>query len=249
MFGLGFGDTPLDAKYNVKTLGWWGMTETVSHPIIGNPVLPDRPMSMGRPAPEYEIVVVRDDGVTPVEFGESGQLKVRGVRGVSMFHSYLNQPDVTADSFDSDSWFITGDVVIGHEDGYLSFSHRSKDMIKVDGENVACSEVERVIIDSGLVNEAAVVGRPDPIRGEVAAAFVILREAGDDPASALMRIREHCIKFLASFKVPESIYQVALLPRAAINKVNKAELQRIVLPGVDLQMAERRWAQIAKSVE
>src|SRR4030088_3784931 len=94
------------------------MTETISHGIVGNPYTPDRPMSMGRPAPEYKIAVVRDDGVTPAEPEETGHLLVKGTPGLSLFAEYLNQPTATANSFDEAGWFRTGDRGTLSAEGY-----------------------------------------------------------------------------------------------------------------------------------
>src|SRR5260370_39324218 len=99
---------PFDGALGVKTIGWWGMTETISHPIVGNPYTPDRPMSMGRAAPEYQIAVVRDDGVTPVEAEEAGELLVRGASGLFLFAGDLHQPAATAEELDETGWFPNG---------------------------------------------------------------------------------------------------------------------------------------------
>jgi len=244
LFGTGLCDTPIDERYGVKTIGWWGMTETISHGVVGSPYTPDRPLSMGRPAPEYGIAVVRDDGVTPVEAGETGHLLVHGTRGLSLFVEYLNQPQATADSFDEWGWFRTGDLVTVHADGYLSFADRAKDMLKVGAENVAASEIERVILETGLVVEAAVVARPDDALDEVPVAFVVAREGG---AEAAERILASCAEKLADFKVPRAVYLLRELPRSTLNKVNKVELRNVAAPDADRASAERRWLVEARS--
>ena len=244
LFGSGVCDTPIDAALGVKTIGWWGMTETISHGIVGNPYTPDRPMSMGRAAPEYQIAVVRDDGVTPVEPEETGHLLVKGTPGLSLFAEYLNQPAATADSFDEGGWFRTGDRVTVHADGYLSFADRAKDMLKVGAENVAASEIERVIMETGLVAEVAVVGRPDDKLDEVPVAFVVPWEHRESLAED---VGAACAGRLADFKVPRAVYPVRDLPRSTLNKVNKAELRKIAHADADRSAAEVQWLSAATS--
>jgi crotonobetaine/carnitine-CoA ligase len=238
LFGTGWCDTPLDEKFGVKTIGWWGMTETISHGTVGNPFTPDRPLSMGRPAPEYGIAVVRDDGVTPVEPEETGDLLVRGVPGLSLFTEYLNQPQATADSFDERGWFRTGDLVKVHADGFLTFVDRAKDMLKVGAENVAASEIERVILATHRVREVAVVARPDDKLDEVPVAFVIAPDADEGLGDELIAA---CAASLADFKVPRAVYRVHDLPRSTLAKVNKVELRKVAEPDADRASAEQRW--------
>ena len=244
LFGCGVCDMPFDDALGVKTIGWWGMTETISHPIVGNPYTPDRPMSMGRPALEYRIAVVRDDGLTPVEPEETGHLLVKGTRGLSMFAEYLNQPTATAESFDERGWFRTGDRVTIHGDGYLSFADRAKDMLKVGAENVAASEIERVIMETGLVAEVAVVGRSDDKLDEVPVAFVVPRQHRD---SLVADVEAACAERLADFKMPRAVYDVRDLPRSTLNKVNKAELRTVAHAEADRSAAEVRWLAAAES--
>jgi len=215
-----------DAVFGVKTIGWWGMTETMTHGTVGSVHLPNRPMSMGRPAPEYGIVVERDDA-TPVEPGETGHLLVRGIAGLSLFHSYLHNPQATAESYDERGLFRTGDRVTLHADGFLQFADRDKDMLKVGGENVAASEIERVVMEVPGVREVAVVGKPHPMLDEVPVAFVIpdANELVALPDALQNAILEACRSRLASFKVPEDVRIVPDMPRATIEKVAKAVLR------------------------
>ncbi len=218
-------DAPFDARFGVKSVGWWGMTETITHPIVGSPHHADAPLSMGRPAPGYGIYVL-DEDMVPVKPGEVGDLYIRGVRGVSIFAEYAGDPDATANAFTSDGLFITGDRARLGENGYLYFADRSKDMLKVSGENVAASEVERVILETGLVAECAVVAKPDPMRGELPAAFVV-RAAGAE-GDIVEPILASCRKRLAHFKVPVEVRLVDELPRATLNKVAKNELRKLL---------------------
>jgi carnitine-CoA ligase len=244
LFGCGVYDMPFDRPLDVKTIGWWGVTETISRRIVGNPYTPDHPMSMGRTAPEYQIAVVRDDGVTPVEAEETGHLLVKGTRGLSPFAEYLNQPIATGDSFDEDDWFRAGDKVTVHVDGYLSFADLAKDMLKLGAENVAASEIERVIMETGLVAEVAVVARPDDKLNEVPVAFVVPWQRR---YSLVADVEAACAQLLADFKVPRAVYDVRDLPRSTQNKVKKAELRRVAHADADRSAAEERWPSAAES--
>ena len=224
LFGTGICDPPWQEHFGVKTIGWWGMTETITQAIVGDPYVPNRPLSMGKPAPEYGISVVRADGRTPVEPDETGQLLVKGERGLSLFAEYLNRPSETDSSFDERGWFSTGDLVMPHADGHLTFVDRVKDMLKIGAENVATSEIERVVAEVAGVLEVAVVGRPDPKLDEVPVAFIV---AGAEDPTLVERVRAACTQQLADFKVPVDIYEVGALPRSTINKVNKVELRGV----------------------
>ncbi len=229
LWGSAVSEPPTDALFRVKTIGWWGMTETITHGIVGSPHLPNRPLSIGRPAPEYGIAIVEDDAVPVrearhVETGGSGNLVILGIRGLSMFQEYLGNPQATAQSFDPDGWFRTGDRVVLLEDGAIQFGDRTKDMLKVGGENVAASEVERVILQVPGVRECAVVARRHRMLDEVPVAFVL--PAVPSPAGLRDRIASACVAQLADFKRPHEIRIVDELPRVTLEKVAKAELRR-----------------------
>lgn len=236
-FCMGVSDLGWDRRLGIKSLGVWGMTETISHPIVGDLHTPNRRWSIGRPAAEYEVAVVRDDG-TAVDHEETGRLLVRGVRGLSLFAEYLHDPSATAAAFDEHGWFDSGDLVTPHEDGHISFADRAKDMLKVGAENVAASEVERVIVAVDGVTEAAVVGRRHDHLDEVPVVFVV--GAAEDPTLA-ERVLEECREQLADFKVPRQVYLVAELPRSTLDKVNKGQLREVANGDVDSRDAERSW--------
>ena len=206
----------------MRTLGWYGMTETVSHPVMDEPANPGAPGCMGRPTPEYEVAVLRDDG-TPAEPGETGTIFVRGVRGVSLFSGYLHDQAATAATVDDQGWLRTGDLVTVQETGFLQFADRGKDMLKVGGDNVAASEIERVIIGVPGVMEVAVVGAPHPMLDEVPVAFVI---STDGSATVEADVLAACRTQLADFKVPRLVRLVDEMPRSALNKIAKAQLRQ-----------------------
>lgn len=224
-WGNGVCEPPTDALFGVKTIGWWGMTETMTHGVVGSAHLKDAPMSMGRPSPGYGIHVLADDGA-PVKPGETGDLYVEGRRGVSLFLEYAGDPAATAAAFREDGLFITGDRVRLGEDGFLYFADRGKDMLKVGGENVAASEIERVVASVAGVRECAVVGRRHPMLDEVPVAFVIPVDAAD--AGLPDRVLDACAATLAGFKRPHEVRLVAELPRATLEKIAKAELRALL---------------------
>jgi crotonobetaine/carnitine-CoA ligase len=200
------------------------MTETVSHPVVGGLLHPDRAGSMGRPASEYEVAVVDDDGA-PVEPGASGTLHVRGRRGISLFQEYLHDAEATARAFTGDGWFVTGDRVRLDPEGTLTFVERDKDVLKVGGENIGAPEIERVLLGAPGVREAAVVGRPDRMLGEVPVAFVTAA-----PGAALSpdELAQRCATMLAGFKRPREVRVVDELPRSTLDKVAKARLRDLL---------------------
>ncbi|HET6972224.1 MAG TPA: AMP-binding protein [Phenylobacterium sp.] len=224
-WGNGICEPASDAMFGVKTIGWWGMTETIAHGTVGSPHQPDAPMSMGRPSPGYGIHVLDSNG-QPVRPGEVGDLFVSGQPGVSLFLEYAGDPAATAAAFRPDGLFITGDRVRLGEDGFLYFADRAKDMLKVGGENVAASEIERVIGAVPGVSEVAVVGMRHPMLDEAPAAFVI--PAPGHGAGLEERIAAACADELAAFKRPHVIRIVESLPRSTLEKVAKAELRALL---------------------
>src|SRR5262249_43535385 len=146
--------------FGIPIIGWFGMTETIGLTLISmHDGLPGREMAMGMPAPEYQTEIRREDG-SHADFGESGMMWIKGVPGLSLFQEYLNNPEATAKAFDENGWFLTGDRVTAFPDGHIRFDGREKDMLRVGAENVAESEIERVIMGAGGVIEVAVVGKP-----------------------------------------------------------------------------------------
>ena len=217
------GCSPADAQhYGVTTRGHWGMTEMITLPILDDPSHPSPVGSIGRPASGVEVVIRRDDG-SVCTAGETGELFVRGIRGITIFKEYLNNPQGTANSFDADGWFITGDRVSIDAQGYLYFKDRKKDLLRVGGENVAASEIEALINQTGWVQECAVVGKKHAMLDEVPVAFV--KPADNAPASLKEKLIEHCKEHLADFKVIRDVYVVDDFPRASLQKIAKYKLR------------------------
>ena len=219
--------------FNVETIGWWGMTETLTQGIVTDVDHPGPQGTLGRVAPEYEIQLRREDG-SLASPGEKGLLFIRGVRGVSLFKEYYRNPEANEKAFDADGWFDTGDIVRTDEDGWLYFSDRDKDMLKVGAENVAASEIESVIMQTGVVDECAVVAQKHAMLDEVPVVFLIPNAAGlalsADEISA--KVIEHCQTNLADFKVVTAVHIVDELPRSTLEKIAKNEL-RARLPVIE----------------
>jgi crotonobetaine/carnitine-CoA ligase len=217
----------LEERYGVRLFSAWGMTEVVTHPIINEPAFPSDPRSIGRAAPEYGIKVVAPDG-TDAQLGTVGDLRVQGVRGLSLFAEYLSDPQATADAFDNAGYFDTGDRVTVLPSGAIQFASRAKDMLKVGGENVAAAEIERVLRGVPGVSEAAVVGRPDPILDEVPVAFLTLASEMNAQEVQIEAAR-HCARTLADFKIPRSIHVLDELPTVTMGKIAKGQLQKLAV--------------------
>ncbi|WP_296514863.1 AMP-binding protein [Rhodopseudomonas sp.] len=228
LWGTAFCEPAAFAAFGIKIVGWWGMTETITHGIIGEVDQPNIPMAIGRAATEYGIRVTDDDG-RPTAVGGTGNLLIKGVPGLSLFKEYLHNEAATRDSFDAHGYFITGDRVTLLERGFIKFGDRAKDMLKVGGENVAASEIEQVVATVAGVREAAVVAKKHPMLDEVPVVFVIPSAGVAAAAPDLQdRVIAACRGALADFKVPREIRLVDEMPRSTLEKVAKAELRKLL---------------------
>ncbi|MBP7063623.1 AMP-binding protein [Ferrovibrio sp.] len=228
-WGVAFSDPLVVNRFNIKPMSWWGMTETLTQGIIGYPHLPVAYGAIGRAAPEYSLRILNAEG-QPVQRGETGTIHIAGQRGVSLFQEYYRDPAATAAAFDSEGFFNTGDQVTLLDDGSLRFADRVKDMLKVGGENVAASEIERVIAAIPGVEEVAVVAQAHAMLDEVPVAFVRLGAALADVAhdAVAAMVTAQCRKLLADFKLPRAVYVVQEFPRANVDKIAKAKLKTIL---------------------
>lgn len=203
-------------RFKAPLLQIWGMTETMSLPLMQPLDLPRKPLSMGMPALGYEckIVDVRGQEVPP---GTVGELIVRGESGVSLMKGYFKNSQATAETI-RHGWLYSGDYAWMDEDGYFFFVDRKKDMIKRAGENVSASEVEETLRQHATVFDAAVVGVPDPVRDQAIKAYVILRPGAATTAGELI---EWCCARLSPFKVPELVEFRDAFPRTSVGKIQK----------------------------
>jgi acyl-CoA synthetase (AMP-forming)/AMP-acid ligase II len=196
----------------------YGLTETVSgDTFLDRDSIISKLGSVGRPCLYLELDIWHADGKSVLP-GEQGEIVLRGPK---VFRGYWRDPDATEAAF-AGGWFHTGDIGVRDDDGYLFILDRLKDMIVSGGENIASSEVERVLYEHDAVLEAAAVGRPDERWGEVPIAFVVVREDATVTTEVLL---EHCRAQLARFKVPREITFLDALPRNPSGKVLKRELR------------------------
>ncbi len=196
----------------------YGLTETVSgDTFLDRDHTVSKLGSVGRPCQYLELDIWDEDGAS-LPAGERGEVVLRGPK---VFAGYWRDPDATAKAF-AGGWFHTGDIGVVDDDGFLSIVDRLKDMIVSGGENIASSEVERVLYEHDAVVEAAVVGRPDDRWGEVPVAFVVVRDGAAVDADGLI---EHCRAELAKFKVPRAVEFIDELPRNPSGKVLKRDLR------------------------
>ena len=180
-------------------------------------------VSLGIPFAPGELI---DPGLVRIVDGDGHEVARNSigevaVRGPTVMKGYWNQPEATAAVL-RDGWMRSGDAGYMDEDGFLYIVDRLKDMIVSGGENIAGSEVERVLYEHSAVSEVAVVARPDERWGEVPVAFVALREGATVTADELV---EHCRARLAKYKVPKGVTFIDALPRNPSGKVLKRELR------------------------
>jgi acetyl-CoA synthetase/medium-chain acyl-CoA synthetase len=202
----------------------YGQTETAV--LVANlPGEDVRPGSMGKPTPGYVVDVIGDDAeVLPA--GREGDIavRVRPVRPVGLFKEYWRDPDATARAFRGD-WYLTGDRAYRDNRGYLWFVGRSDDVIISAAYRIGPFEVESALVEHPAVVEAAVVGKPDPERGQIVKAFCTLAP-GVEPSSDLAReLQEHVKRVTAPYKYPREIEFVSELPKTISGKIRRVELR------------------------
>src|SRR3981081_1982487 len=161
--------------------------------------------SMGHVTPGYEIAVVDKETGRLCTDGETGELWMRGTRGIQLFLEYFDNPEANAKSFE-DGWFKTGDMVKMGDGGNVFYQERDKDLLKVGGENVSAKEVEDVILTVPGVGQTAVVGKKHDWLDQVAVAFVIKgANPPDDEVVFAQQISETCTGKLTEFKVARAV--------------------------------------------
>jgi 2-aminobenzoate-CoA ligase len=180
-----------------------------------------RPGATGKPVPGYRAEVVDDDG-KPVPPDTIGRLAIRGPTGCRYLDNLEQQR-----KYVRNGWNLTGDAYRRDADGYFWYQARTDDMIISAGYNISGPEVEAALLDHPKVLECAVVGSPDPGRGEIVKAFVVLR-AGVAASDVLVgEIQEFAKAEIAPYKYPRAIEFVPALPRTETGKVQRFKLREL----------------------
>jgi acyl-coenzyme A synthetase/AMP-(fatty) acid ligase len=185
-----------------------------------------RPGSMGRPTPGHDVLVIDEDG-RECRTGDTGDIALRG-DPPSLFKAYLKNPEETKKSRRG-GCYLTGDRAYVDDDGYFWFVGRADDVISSGAYRIGPFEVESALLEHPAVAESAVVGSPDPDRGNIVKAFVVLRPT-HEPNDALVReLQEHCKRVTAPYKYPREIEFVSELPKTRSGKIRRVELRQLEL--------------------
>ena len=196
----------------------YGLSET-SPTVSCNPVTSTTfSGTIGVPLPSTYIKLVADNGSTVTDLGQPGEI---GVRGPQVMAGYWQRPDETAKVMTADGYFLTGDIGVMDERGYVKIVDRKKDMVIVSGFNVYPNEVEDVVSNCPGVLECAVVGVPDEKTGE-AIKLVIVKK---DPALTEQTVRDYCHENLTGYKRPRHIVFRTELPKTPVGKILRRELR------------------------
>ena len=151
-------------------------------------------------------------------------MKVKPQRPVGLFREYWKDPEAMARSFQGD-WYLTGDKAYRDEDGYFWFVGRADDVIKSAGYRIGPFEVESALLEHPAVAESAAVASPDPMRGHIVKAFVVLKPGYVPSDELVLSLQEHVRKTTAPYKYPRSIEFVAELPKTISGKIRRVELR------------------------
>ncbi|EMF52901.1 MULTISPECIES: AMP-binding protein [Streptomyces] len=204
-------------RFGVPVVEGYGLSEGTCASTLNPPAGPRKPGTVGLPLPGQTVAVMDAEGHL-LDAGSVGEVVVRGP---NVMRGYLGLPDETSRTV-VDGWLHTGDVGRFDTDGHLVLVDRIKDMIIRGGENIYPKEIESVLHTHPAVLEAAVVGAPEPVLGEVPVAYVTLLPGAAATAEELV---DHCRGSLARVKVPVSVRVTESLPKNPVGKIDKPRLR------------------------
>lgn len=234
---------PEVVRWGMKVFGlrihdtWW-MTETGGQLICNYPCMEIKPGSMGKPIPGVEAAIVDDQGneVPPYRMGNLAIKK----GWPSMMHTIWNNQEKYESYFMPGDWYVSGDSAYMDEEGYFWFQGRIDDVIMTSGERVGPFEVESKLVEHPAVAEAGVIGKPDPVRGEIIKAFIALRDGYEVSDELIEEIRQFVKKGLAAHAAPREIEFRDKLPKTRSGKIMRRVLKawELELPTGDLSTME-----------
>ena len=208
----------------LKLMEGFGQTETTLT-VLNKVGMTPKPGSMGKPSPAYQMDIV-DENDRPVSPGQVGEIVVRtgDHKPDGMFFAYYKDPEATKRAW-HDGLYHTGDTAWRDEDGYFWYVGRTDDIIKSSGYRIGPFEIESVLIEHPSVLECAVTGVPDPIRGQVVKATIVLAR-GYEPSEALKKeIQDHVKRQTAPYKYPRIVEFVPELPKTISGKIRRVEIR------------------------
>ena len=216
---------------------WW-MTETGAQLICNYPCMEIKPGSMGKPLPGVKAAIVDDLG-NELPPNRMGNLAIK--KGwPSMMQQIWNNPAKYESYFMPGDWYVSGDSAYMDEDGYFWFQGRIDDVIMTSGERVGPFEVESKLVEHPAVAEAGVIGKPDPVRGEIIKAFIALRDGYEPSEELIEEIRQFVKRGLAAHAAPREIEFKEKLPKTRSGKIMRRVLKawELDLPTGDLSTME-----------
>jgi long-chain acyl-CoA synthetase len=222
-FSLGGGaavQRPVAERWQAVTghvlLEGYGLTECCPTVTVNPPQLEAYKGSIGMPVPSTDIKLVDEDG-KEVAMGEAGEMLVKGPQ---VMKGYLNRPDAT-DEMIVDGWLATGDIATCDDDGYFYIVDRKKDMILVSGFNVFPNEIEEVAAMHADIIEAAAIGVPHEVSGEIVKLVVVSK----NPDLSEKDVIQHCRIHLTGYKIPKKVVFMDDLPKSNVGKILRRELR------------------------
>ena len=201
-----------------------GFGQSESSVLIANfPWFDPKPGSTGKPAPLYDIDLVDADGQSCPD-GVEGEIVIRNTEAVGLFRGYYRDEAVTAQAMRG-GVYHTGDVAWRDSDGYYWFVGRNDDVIKCSGYRIGPFEVESALLEHPAVVECAVTAVPDPVRGQVPKATVVLSQKAVPSDALVKELQDHVKKVTAPYKYPRTIEFVPELPKTVGGKIKRAEIR------------------------
>ncbi|MEK7571111.1 MAG: acetate--CoA ligase [Patescibacteria group bacterium] len=209
-YGLAFHDT------------WW-QTELGGISITNYPALDIKPGSMGKPLPGIKAAIIDDEG-KEVPVGEEGHLALKASTVSSLMKTIWHNK-AKFDSYFNGQWYLSGDKAYQDKDGYFWFIGRADDVINTAGERVGPFEVESALVEYPDVVEAGVIGKPDPVRGEIIKAFVVIKPGVEQNDELKEKLKIHVKKHLAGHAYPREIAFIDKLPKTRSGKIMRRILK------------------------